>query len=405
MDKISIVLTVYNKANYLKECLDSLKNQTYNNYEVIIIDDGSTDNSADICLDYVKNNACFRYFYQENSGQNAARKLGVKKASGEWILSVDADDFVSVDICEKLIAAKERTGADIVFGQVQKYQDGKYRQVLKGPEGIYTNFEALRKYINKGFFSFGMPSGMVSILYSRNILKKFFDIVDLRINFSEDCACTLYNLANVSKVCFISDVVYYYRQISESFCHVHKKTNVFSQRLLKAFLEEILPLNENRGECARLLRWLIVRDLLLGGYEYFSDYAGIYPYCETPIGKRIAIYGAGVFGEEIREKLPLKYTCTGWFDREAELYQKNGKNVKSPQEIDEKLFDYILIAVTNPITSQQIADELKNRLQNPEKVLIISERIVDSIYTLEKLKNLEEIDESYCYVPTSISSC
>lgn len=405
MDKISIILTVYNKANYLRECLDSLQNQTYKYYEVIIVDDGSTDNSAGICLDYVKNNACFRYFYQENSGQNAARKLGVQKASGGWIVSVDADDFVSIDICEKLMTAKEKTGADIVFGRVQKFQDGEYRQVLKGIEGIYTGINALKKYIDKHFFSFGMPSGMCPILYPKKFLDEFFEIVDLRINFSEDCACTLYSLANAGKVCFISDVVYYYRQISESFCHGHQKTNVFSQKLLKIFLEKVLHFNENGVECERLVRWLIVRDLLLGGYEFFWDYLGLYPYCETLTGNKIAIYGAGVLGEELYEKLPSKYIRAGWFDREAEYYQKNGKNVKSPQEIDEQLFDYILIAVTNPDISRQIADDLKSKMKNPKKVLTISERIIDSNYTLNKLKDLERIDENYCYVPTAISSC
>lgn len=405
MDKISIILTVYNKANYLRDCLDSLKNQTYKNYEVIIVDDGSTDNCVDICLEYVKNNARFRYFYQENSGQNAARKLGVKKALGEWILSVDADDFVSIDICEKLMEAKEKTGADIVFGRVQKFQDGEYRQVLKCIEGIYSGINALKQYIDKQFFSFGMPSGMYPILYPKKFLDDFFKIVDLRINFSEDCACTLYSLANAGKVCFISDVVYYYRQISESFCHVHKKTNVFSQKLLKNFLEEVLPFSGNEVECERVVRWLIVRDLLLGGYEYFADYSGIYPYCEMPTGNRIAIYGAGVLGEEIYEKLSSKYICAGWFDREAEYYQKNGKEVSSPEEINEELFDYILIAVTNPDTSKQIATELKRKMKNPDKVLTILEQIIDSSYTLIKLKDLEGIDESYCYVPTAISSC
>ncbi|SHJ04869.1 Glycosyl transferase family 2 [Anaerovibrio lipolyticus DSM 3074] len=395
MELVSIIVTIYNKSQYLPECLESIKRQTYKNIEVVLIDDGSIDQSADICNEYVEKDSRFVYYYQENAGQNAARKLGLEKAKGEWIISVDADDFVSVDICEKFIDAYKMTSADMIFGRIQKYQNGQLKGIMKSIEGIYAGVDAVERFMMPHFFSFGIPTGMYPILYRKKVLQDFFSIIDLRINYSEDCACTLFSLLKSKKVCFISNVVYFYRQNDDSFCHSHKKTNVFSQKLLQEFLLHLFQPHAGINSGDKIIRWLIVRDLLLGGYEYFADYSGIYPYCEVPTGNRIAIYGAGVLGEEIYEKLSSKYICAGWFDREAEYYQKNGKKVSSPEEINEELFDYILIAVTNPDTSKQIATELKRKMKTPEKVLTISERIIDSEYTFTKLKELEKVSEKY----------
>ena len=398
MELISIIVTVYNKSKYLAECLDSIRAQTYRNIEVILVDDGSTDQSADICKRYVSSDSRFVYCYQKNSGQNAARKLGVDKATGVWILSIDADDFVPSDMCEKLMIAQKKERADIVVGKIQKYKNGQYKQVLGSITGTYTGAEVISKCISSQFFSFLMPVAMYSTLYKKDYLKDFFHAVDLRINYSEDCACSLFSLTKAERVCLIPDVVYYYRQYDDSFCNVHNKTNVFSQKLLQEFLKKMFISTIDEKISDKLVRWLIVRDLLLGGYEFFSDYVGIFPYCEVLSGSRVAIYGAGMLGEELYEKLPSKYIRSGWFDKEAKYYQKNGKNVKLPQEIDENLFDYILIAVTNPDISEQIANELKSKMKNPEKVLIISERIIDSEYTIRKLNNLEHVNEKYVYV-------
>ena len=79
---ISIVVPVYNVENYLRMCLDSILNQTYQNFECLLINDGSSDNSADICREYVSNDVRFRYFEEENGGVSSARNLGIKRSGG-----------------------------------------------------------------------------------------------------------------------------------------------------------------------------------------------------------------------------------------------------------------------------------------------------------------------------------
>ena len=100
---ISIVIPVYNKEPYLADCFDSLRQQTYEDIEVIMVDDGSTDGSAGVCRKYVEMDSRFRYIHQENGGQNSARQKGAENASGEYLIFVDADDYVSHDMCRLLM--------------------------------------------------------------------------------------------------------------------------------------------------------------------------------------------------------------------------------------------------------------------------------------------------------------
>lgn len=91
---ISVIVPVYNTANYLRKCLESIKNQDYNNYECIMIDDGSADDSADICREYAEIDDRFVLLQQENRGVSSARNAGLNRACGDYILFVDSDDYL-----------------------------------------------------------------------------------------------------------------------------------------------------------------------------------------------------------------------------------------------------------------------------------------------------------------------
>ncbi|MCH5249283.1 MAG: glycosyltransferase family 2 protein [Lachnospiraceae bacterium] len=110
----SIVIPVYNKGQYLKECLDSIQRQTYKNLEIICVDDGSTDNSYEICLEYTRTDKRFRIIKQKNSGAAAARNRGLDNAHGEYIVFLDADDSFDEKMIEKACLAATENNADVV---------------------------------------------------------------------------------------------------------------------------------------------------------------------------------------------------------------------------------------------------------------------------------------------------
>lgn len=123
MTTFSIVIPVYNTEQYLLECLDSIASQTYANFEVIMVDDGSTDGSARICKEYTERDSRFVYRYKENGGVSSARNVGIDMAVGEWLLFVDSDDILMPDYLQTIMDCEEK--ADITFFGMQLFDKEK----------------------------------------------------------------------------------------------------------------------------------------------------------------------------------------------------------------------------------------------------------------------------------------
>lgn len=120
---ISVIVPVYNTESYLKKCIESIINQTFRNIEIILVDDGSTDTSAEILADYALRDNRIIVIHQENQGLSAARNAGMRSAKGEYIMFVDSDDWIDANTCEKAISAARTSFADIVmWTYVREYQ-------------------------------------------------------------------------------------------------------------------------------------------------------------------------------------------------------------------------------------------------------------------------------------------
>ncbi len=123
---ISVIVPVYNVADYLEQCLDSILNQTYKEFEVILVDDGSTDTSYSICDEYVKRDSRFHLFRQENKGLSAARNAGLELCEGGYITFVDSDDFVSPEYLQGMIENLKQADADIAICEHYRLENGTF---------------------------------------------------------------------------------------------------------------------------------------------------------------------------------------------------------------------------------------------------------------------------------------
>ena len=121
---ISIIIPIYNVENYLRQCLDSIMSQTHQNFECLLINDGSPDNSADICREYVEKDSRFKYFEKENGGVSSARNLGIECSRGEYITFIDSDDWVDSDYLEVLYNALIDENADISVSTYKRFEMG-----------------------------------------------------------------------------------------------------------------------------------------------------------------------------------------------------------------------------------------------------------------------------------------
>ncbi len=139
MPKFSIVVPVYGVEKYIKNCLDSIMNQTYKDFEVIVVDDGTKDKSMEIVKDYP-----VKVIHQENQGLSAARNTGVKKATGEYLLFVDSDDTIEKDLLRELTKSL-RNNPDLVRFQIKEVYEGK-KDVKNYPEKPFHNLTGVAAF-------------------------------------------------------------------------------------------------------------------------------------------------------------------------------------------------------------------------------------------------------------------
>ncbi len=112
---VSVIVPVYNVEKYLRECIDSVLAQTYTNYEIILVDDGSTDSSGAICDEYAEKNNCITVIHKKNEGLSCARNSGFERASGKYVYFLDSDDYVTEDMLEQTVQVAQEDKSDIVF--------------------------------------------------------------------------------------------------------------------------------------------------------------------------------------------------------------------------------------------------------------------------------------------------
>lgn len=173
---ITVIIPVYNVEKYLQRCLDSVIAQTYQNLEIICIDDGSTDCSGEICEQYAIKDERVKVFHQENQGVSAARNKGLDMASGEYIAFVDSDDYILKDMYAKMMRALLDNGVDICVCQWQYEFTDEHRVVEKSKinSEIYGRKSSLEfsRFLYRGAYENGVVVSMCNKLYKSNIFSE-----------------------------------------------------------------------------------------------------------------------------------------------------------------------------------------------------------------------------------------
>lgn len=205
--KISVIMPVYNVEKFLPQCLDSIVNQTFGDFELICINDGSTDGSLQILRDYAKKDERIHIISQINKGLSAARNAGLNFATGEYITFVDSDDWADLNLFEKLCDAAKKYDADIVCGEIlRKYPSGKTRDKLRlKEEKLYTT-------VNEKFAVFEIPRKCYAFsrLYRRSKIQEF-NLYFKEGVFFEDAGFVFRAFYYLEKAVSVPGTFYYYR--------------------------------------------------------------------------------------------------------------------------------------------------------------------------------------------------
>ncbi len=202
---ISVVVPVYNVELYLIECLESIINQTYRDLEIILIDDGSTDKSGDICEEYAKKDDRIIVIHQSNQGSASAKNAGLRKASGEYLAFVDSDDFLQEDAYEFMVRQLEEYHADIIQGYFRKVYQKNHRDVNKIIEMQTLDTSEFLELFTKDW-----TCGLLwDKLYKRHIFKDIYFKEGHKI---DDEFFTYKGVLNSKKILRVPHYIYNYRQ-------------------------------------------------------------------------------------------------------------------------------------------------------------------------------------------------
>lgn len=182
--EISIVIPIYNSEKYLSRCIESVINQVFTDFELILVDDGSTDNSSQICAEYIKKDNRIIYRKQTNGGVSSARNTGIEISEGKWIAFIDSDDWIEPDYLQTLLGSAAEDGVDLITsGLVYRFDDGSEQTETPAPIGI---FDAANEQDFYSIVTQALITSPVAKLYKLDIIRQARLYFDHKLSYGED---------------------------------------------------------------------------------------------------------------------------------------------------------------------------------------------------------------------------
>lgn len=209
---ISVIVPAFNVEDKIKRCLDGLVNQTFDNYEVLVIDDGSTDETEVVCKRYADKYRKIRYIKKENGGVSSARNLGISLAKGEYLIFVDSDDYVSEELCNGMYCAAQKYSADLVvasyftdYNQNLKKHECNSEFCANGISGMRKDFDWIYQdcFLNSPW----------NKIFKKSLITELFRT---DMHYFEDYYFNISYLARCENVAFIKEAYYYYVEDSQA---------------------------------------------------------------------------------------------------------------------------------------------------------------------------------------------
>lgn len=228
---ISIIVPVYNVEKYLRMCLDSIQNQTYQNFECLLINDGSPDNSADICREYVAKDARFRYFEKENGGSSSARNFGIERSGGAYITFVDSDDWLEHDALDRLYGALKKENADISIGRYNYYDESRCQYLFydSNPDNSFEVIEGKEIIDREGVEE--MRNGNWTVAYLKLFKRGLLQDLSFPIGkMAEDTYWTWKVLLRASRIVYLNSYIYWYRiGLSDTLSNIWSEKRMYDE--------------------------------------------------------------------------------------------------------------------------------------------------------------------------------
>lgn len=356
---ISVIIPIYNVEQYLRQCIESVCNQTFKDLEIILVDDGSTDSSGKICDEFAEKDRRIIVIHQENQGLVNARKAGLQAASKAYISYVDGDDWIEPNMYAELYQTMTHESVDVVMcGHYNDTGDVKTEVFCNFIEKKYSEEELIHSVypqmlIGEEFFEWRLFPSLWAKLFRREKFITFQMNVDPRITVGEDIACTFPYFLNIDGVYFINKCLYHYRQHVSSMIKRIQDREVERQQFqllyqtVQRSLERYAFRYDLRDQWYKFILFMMVprSDNLYRGFDEL-DY--LFPFPQVKRDAKVALYCAGTFGQRLYSCIRKTGFChiSVWVDRNFKQLQNMGLPVEDPSRLSE-IDEYDVIVVAN----------------------------------------------------------
>ncbi len=380
---ISVIVPIYNAEKYLNKCLASIVNQTYRELEIILVNDGSIDESLAICEKYKQDDDRIVIVNKHNEGLVRARKDGIRIAKGEYITFVDADDWIDITTYEKVYTGK----ADIIsYGLTEEYENYSKNKTDKIEPGLYDKKRIHDQIIpnmlsSAIFFEFGMLPNLVCKLIKKSLLLETIDNVSDNVTIGEDVDFFFRTVYRAESVLIKTDVLYHYRQHQKSMM----RTKLPAERI-KALYWDLYNIKEAAG----LTEWVSQLNQYITFVMLLKRPESVVPYIMelSDIHGKVVIYGAGEFGKSLYDIL-IEYkniTRLSIVDKQWQNMNNPGYHIENPEIVRSDIPDKIIVAILNENVCGQVEKYLIEMGIDSKTIIRINfsgihaERMIKKIY-------------------------
>ena len=369
---LSVIVPIFNAEQYLDRCVTSILNQTFHNMEVILVDDGSTDNSLQICQRFQEQDGRVRVISKENGGLIRARKTGLSHARGEVIGFVDSDDWIDEDMYAQLIKCMEESGCDLVSsGFVREQESQEPVWVFDHyEEGIYHDLarSVYPTMLYDGHYrEFGIHCVLWSKIFRKHLLERVYADINENVFYGEDAlACYPYCLLAES-IYILRKAYYHYNIRNNSMCASPDERLPHNNYMVYMGLRAVFASSDSRWVLMRQLKrymLLLEKHNLFWLYHVNTEAMGKWDfgYSGELLDKRFVIYGAGTCGQALYEKIcseRRESNIVCWVDRDAENKRDEcAYPLQKPNVLLETEWEILIIAVRSETLAEQIKDSL-----------------------------------------------
>lgn len=397
MDLISVVVPIYNLDAYLYQCVRSIVDQSYRQLEIILVDDGSTDNALEICEYFRKADPRVKVIAQPNGGLVSARKAGLNASTGQYVFYVDGDDWIEPDCLAQYHQLAVAHDADMVIGDYKREFLGNFLTVRNAiAPGVYPRErierEILPSMISQGsFFSHGLKTYSWGKLYKRSLILDLQNQVPEQVMVAEDAALIYPAIAQSRTIVIASIALCNYRQRPNSILKSTQFDPRETERIAAAFryLARALHSAQSPHGFVQQLQAYFAAIVTIRSGAFLSS-KDLYDTFEVfgPLAKgaRLAVYNSGSFGQHIYRHLQNNpaFALTGWYDKDHRENAILRMPVSDPNALKNTDFDHLLLPSFDPALHAEVNALFNQHGLDPTKVRPVSldtRRLHDFIVT------------------------